>query len=74
VVRRGLRAVLPVAAIAGALATGPAQAASAEAAAATDLLLTYVGIAFLLWIVGNIFTKHHYNTRGPKGEKLPPAQ
>jgi hypothetical protein len=57
-----------------AVATGWAQASSPEAQQATDQILTLLGIGLLLWIVGNILTKHRYDSRGPKGEKLPPAQ
>jgi hypothetical protein len=67
---------LLLASAAAVAATGGATDAGEKSAAqqATDTVLTLLGMAFLLWFVGNILTKHNYNTRGPKGEKLPPAQ
>jgi len=71
---RVARAVAPAGAFALAVGTGLAQAASTPAQQAVDTVLTLAGIGLLLWIVGNILAKHNYDTGGPKGEKLPPAQ
>lgn len=70
---RLVRAGLP-AGVVGLALSGAAAASSADVDAAMGTLFTLIGVALLLWVVGNIITGHRYDARGPKGEKLPPAQ
>lgn len=49
------------------LASGTASAASAEVDAAVGTVVTLIGIAVLLWVIGNLLTYHRYDSGGPKG-------
>lgn len=51
-----------------AAATGTAAATTVDQAAST--VTTLLGIAILLWVVGNILTYHRYDHGGPKGGPL----
>ena len=50
--------------------SGTASAASGATAAATNLVVTLIGLALLLWILGNVLTYYRYDSGGPKGGPL----
>lgn len=50
-----------------ALATGPAAASHAQVDAALGLTMTLLMIAFVIWVVGSMFSYHKYDSGGPKG-------
>ena len=49
---------------------GTASAASDEVKTATSLVVTMLGIALLVWILGNLLTYYRYDSGGPKGGPL----
>ena len=51
-------------------ASGTASAASGATAAAANLVITLIGLALLLWILGNVLTYYRYDSGGPKGGPL----
>lgn len=73
--RAGLFGAVSVASlgvVGNALAAEGGGAYSGAGGSAMGTVLTLLGVAVLVWVLGNLISGYKYDSRGPKGGPLPP--